>query len=112
MESSTESMGPGGAQRRVRLILYECDRCGLRMTADDSRRFIVKIESYAGAGPLEDSEHLSVQDHSTEIRSIICQLQASDPLEIENQTYRKFHFDLCRDCNRDYLRDPIPKNPQ
>ena len=35
------------------MIRYECDGCGVALSANDAQRYIVKLEVYAAAGHLE-----------------------------------------------------------
>lgn len=89
------------------MIRYRCDKCGCDMTADDPQRFILKMEVYVAAAPLEFSEHDLRQDHTEEIRNLVEQLANSDPDEIEDQTYRSLRFDLCGKCQREFLKRPL-----
>ena len=89
------------------MIRYRCDKCGCSMTANDPRRFIVKLEVYAAAAPLEFNERGLVKDHTEEINHLVEQLSNADPDEIEDQTYRALRFDLCRDCQRRLLQRPL-----
>ncbi|MHC4066888.1 MAG: hypothetical protein ACYSUI_20620, partial [Planctomycetota bacterium] len=89
------------------MIRYECDRCGRQLGANDSERFIVKFEVYAAAGPVEFTAADLQRDHEAEMQEVLEQLAAADPDEIEDQTYRCLRFDLCRDCQRRLLQDPL-----
>ena len=94
----------GGADRMIR---FECDKCGAKLSPNDAERFIIKIEAYAAAGPMAFSEHDLEKDRSDEIRSLIDKLDQADPDEIEDQTYRAMRFDLCAGCHREFLTNPI-----
>lgn len=89
------------------MIRYRCDKCGRMMTANDPQRFILKMEVYAAAAPLEFSRQDLEPDHTAEIDRLVEQLKQADPDEVENQTYRAFRFDLCRDCHRQLLSRPL-----
>ena len=89
-------------------VRYACDRCGCRLEPDDPNRFVVKVEVFAAADHLTITEEDLKRDHGAEIARLVKQLDRMDPDDIEDQTYRAFRFDLCRDCHRQYLRDPIP----
>lgn len=89
------------------MIRFACDRCGTALKADDSSRFILKIEAFASIGPLTSERETVERDHVREIRAVIDELKRSDADAIEDQTYRSMRFDLCRDCHREYLADPI-----
>ncbi|MBN1345757.1 MAG: hypothetical protein JXQ73_23895 [Phycisphaerae bacterium] len=88
-------------------IRYQCDRCGKRLEPDDPNRFVVKIEVFAAADHITITQEDLKRDHRREIARLLEQLDKMDPDEIEDQTYRSLRFDLCRECHRAYLRDPI-----
>ena len=77
------------------------------MTANDPRRFILKMEVYAAAAPIEFNRHDIAKDHTQEIRRLVEELSNADPNEIEDQTYRSLRFDLCGDCQRSFLAQPL-----
>ena len=76
------------------------------MGANDSQRFIVKLEVYAAAGHVD----LALSSHSDpqrEMDEIIKSLSAADPDEVEDQTYRCLRFDVCDACRRTLLANPL-----
>jgi hypothetical protein len=88
------------------MIRYECDKCGERMVANDPKRFIVRLEVYAAAGPVElelDRNH----DVASELTAVLNSLRAADADELEDQTYRAFRFDVCDACRRTLLAQPL-----
>jgi len=90
-------------------IRYACDRCGRRLEPDDPNRFVVKVEVFAAADHLDITEEDLKRDHRAEIARILEGLDKMDPDDVEDQTYRAFRFDLCRDCHKAYLRNPIQR---
>lgn len=89
------------------MIRYQCDNCGAALQANDHQRFIVKLEAFAAAGPVELTPEDLARDRSDEINQVIDQLNDADPDEIEDQTYRVLKFDLCGSCHRTLLSDPL-----
>ena len=88
------------------MIRYECDKCGTPLKANDSQRYIVKIEVYAAAGPVElDIEPEA--DTKSELKDLLDHLKAADPDEVEDQTYRVFRFDVFNDCRRALIKKPL-----
>lgn len=88
------------------MIRYECDKCGTRMGANDSQRFIVKIEVYAAAGHV-DVTASDDEQHESQLQRVMQELADADPDEIEDQTYRSFRFDVCDVCRRGLLAKPL-----
>ena len=89
------------------MIRYECDRCGRPLTANGTDRFIVRMELYAAGGPVEFTSDDLNRDHDDEICAVLDQLSAADPDEVEDQTYRCLRFDVCADCHRALLGNPL-----
>jgi len=89
-------------------ISYRCDLCGVKLAENSVDRYIVKIEAYAAAPPLEITPADLEKDHSSEISRTIEQLKTADLDEVEDGVYRSFHFDLCKACHRRYLKAPLP----
>lgn len=88
------------------MIRYECDKCGAPLQPNDAQRFIVKMEIYAAAGPIDlDLDPLA--DTERELKAVLEELQNADPNEVEDQTYRSFRFDVCDTCRRILLEKPL-----
>ncbi len=88
------------------MIRYECDKCGAALGANDLNRFIVKMEIYAAAGPIELDPNQAA-DTETELRDLLERLKHADPNEVEDRTYRAFRFDVCDACRGEMLRRPL-----
>jgi len=91
------------------MLHYSCDMCGKQLLVEEDVRYVVKIEAFAAADPLEITEEDLEKDHLIEISKLIKQLEQMDPQELEDQVYKSFRFDLCPECHRRYLRDPLGK---
>ena len=88
------------------MIRYECDRCGLRLGANDPMRYILRFEIYAAAGHVDLDAADSASPRST-LEGVLQDLASADPDEIEDQTYRSLRFDLCDRCRRRLLSRPL-----
>lgn len=88
------------------MIRYECDKCGTRMNPDDAHRFIVKMEIYAAASHV-DLETASGDAGPGALDRVIESLRHADPDEIEDKTYRAYRFDVCDDCRRLLMANPL-----
>jgi hypothetical protein len=90
------------------VIRYECDMCGLSLPADSSGRFIVKMEVFAAAGPIDlDAES---SDPRGELQAVIEKLREADPDQVEDRTYRAFRFDLCDACRAKLMANPLGRS--
>lgn len=63
----------------------------------------------AAYDPLEITEEELSQDHDLDIRRALDELRDLTEKEAMDQVYRRFRFELCRPCQRVYLRDPLPR---
>jgi hypothetical protein len=86
------------------MIGYRCDVCGIRMSANDPNRYIVKIEAFASAGPVEITQEDLRKDHREEIRRLLDTLSRQSQDQIEDSVYRAFRYDLCIGCHARFLR--------
>ncbi len=89
------------------MIQYCCDRCKRSMDAGDDLRYVVRIEIEAkfdvlGEEPDDDRDHL------LELHEILERLDdAEDQSPIDDDVYRKQRFDLCADCYRKFVKNPL-----
>ena len=88
------------------MIRYACDRCGCRLEPNDPRRYIVRMEIYAAVGNIEIDTKKG-GDEGERVSDVLAQLSRANPDEVEDQTYRRFRFDLCAGCHRRFLDNPL-----
>jgi hypothetical protein len=90
------------------MIHFICDVCKSPLDPDRDLRYVVRMEIYAAMsdGPAEiDSD----RDHLLEIHDILERmddLEASDE-RLADDAYQQLRFDLCSDCRKKFLRDPL-----
>jgi len=84
-----------------------CDGCGGNLLVDEDVRYIVKIEVFAAYDPLEITREDIARAGKDEMARLIESMGKMDPAELEDQVYRRFQFDLCPRCQREYLRKPL-----
>ncbi len=94
------------------MISFTCDMCGKPLLVDEETRYVVKIEVYAAYDPMELTEDDINEDHSDELCRLCEQMEAMDPDEAEDSVYRTFQLDLCPECQKDYLKNPLPRTPR
>ena len=90
------------------MIVYRCDVCGTKMPANDPQRYILKIEAFAAAGPVEFSQEELAKDHGQEIRQILDTLSQQSQDQIEDSVYRALRYDLCAACHGRFLGQGQP----
>ncbi len=85
-----------------------CDGCGKELRAGEDHH-VLKIEVYAAQDPAELTEDDLDVDHMEAVSELLREMEDEDaPLVIEPAT-RQMRYDLCSDCRRRYLRDPLGK---
>ncbi|MFK7769783.1 MAG: hypothetical protein AB8B55_21425 [Mariniblastus sp.] len=88
------------------MIHYSCDRCKRSIQPDEELRFSVNIEIQVNLDP-SDFEAEEDRDHLEELNEILGRLDDTDRDEISQSAYQKRHFDLCSDCHREYVQNPL-----
>jgi len=90
------------------VIHYSCDRCKREIDTSTDLRYTVTIEIEAA---LDGPEHELVDDpdHLDEIQDM---LDSADDLcssVFDDDVYQRKQFDLCKDCFRSYIKNPLSR---
>jgi hypothetical protein len=89
-------------------VTHLCDRCGQPMEKGQLR-YTVKIQVFAAYDELEISGKDLLKDHRKEIERLIEQTRNLTEEELMREVYVEMQFDLCRACQGEYLKQPIPQ---
>lgn len=84
-----------------------CDRCG-QLIEEGALRYIAKIQVYAAYDPLNIDFEDMTRDHTDEIKEILKRCEDLTEEELMQDVYVDFRFDLCRACQRSYIKEPLP----
>ena len=84
-----------------------CNRCG-RPIKKKALHYIAKIQVYAAYDPLEITSEDLLRDHRAEMEEILRQCEDMTEEELMRDVYAEFRFDLCRPCQKEYVRNPLP----
>ena len=93
------------------MIHYSCDRCKRELDPEDDLRYVVKMEIYAEMEPLDCDELEDDRDHLLELHEI---LERSDDAESEligDDIYQKKRYDLCSKCYKEFIKQPVGRQP-
>jgi hypothetical protein len=96
-------------KREPRIVIhYSCDRCKREIDTSTDLRYTVTIEIEAA---LDGPEHELVDDpdHLDEIQDM---LDSADDLcssVFDDDVYQRKQFDLCKDCFRNYIKNPLSR---
>jgi hypothetical protein len=89
------------------MIRYSCDLCKRDLDSEDDLRYVVKVEVYAAFDPTTASEDDNDRDHLQEIQDILECLEDADDDLIGNDVYQQMRFDLCPECRKKFLQNPL-----
>jgi len=88
-----------------------CDRCGNGLLLDAPVRYEVRIEVKSAYDPLEltDDDLAKAAEDLKQAVEAVQNLSAEDAMD---EVYREFRFDLCRTCQKQFIRAPLgPSRP-
>lgn len=89
------------------MIHYSCDRCKQMLDPEEDLRYVVRIEVHAAMEPLDLDETEDDRDHLMEIQEILERIDDGDGDSVGDDIYQNRQFDLCADCYREYIKNPI-----
>ena len=88
------------------MIHYTCDGCQRPLHAESDLRYVVRVEVYASLDPVDDESECD-RDHLQEIQEILERLDDAESDQIGDDVYQQLRFDLCAECRRRFLRNPL-----
>jgi len=91
--------------------IIRCDGCGKELKKQ-RLRYHVKIEVQAAYDALEIGLLDLVRNHRNEIEDLIRQLGEKSAQELEDSVHKSIEFDLCPQCQRRFIRDPLHFHPE
>ena len=91
------------------MLHITCDLCGKELRAGEDH-YVLKMEVYAALDPAELTEADLDEDHMEAVSQLLRDAEESDAdLDDPEPASRRLRFDLCPDCRKRYLRDPLRK---
>jgi hypothetical protein len=97
----------------VSMLHFTCDLCGKELLPQDDHRYVVKIEVFAAHDPREITEADLDEDHMEAVSQLLHEMEdnIADP-EVEAPSHKQFRYDLCPECQKKFLRDPLGKESE
>ena len=89
------------------MIRYSCDLCKRELDPQDDLRYVVKVEVYAAFDPAATDGEEDDRDHLEEIQDILERMEDSASDQIGDDVYQQLRFDLCPDCRRKFIKNPL-----
>lgn len=88
---------------------FTCDQCGKELRPEEDQRYVVNIEAHAAHDPAEITEADLDEDHMEAVSQLLRE-EEENGLESELiEAHKRFRFDLCPECHKRYLRDPLAR---
>jgi hypothetical protein len=89
---------------------FTCDSCGKELRPKEDQRYVISIEARAAHDPAEITEADLDEDHMEAVSQLLRE-EDEDALDGELiEAHQRFHYDLCRECHKRYLRDPLGRD--
>lgn len=89
------------------MLHFSCDVCGLHL---NERRFVVKLEVFPAFDPDQIGEEDLDADHLSEIAQILEHSEETGSDPVEDCGPKEFRFDLCPNCHRKFVKDPLGRD--
>ncbi len=89
------------------MIRYSCDLCKRELNPEEDLRYVVKMEVYAAFDPTVAEAEDDDRDHLQEIQDILERLDDADSDQIGDDVYQQLRFDLCPQCRKKFIQDPL-----
>src|SRR5437667_7168797 len=91
------------------MLHITCDLCGKAMRPGQDR-FVIKMEVFAAHDPAEITEADLDEDHMEAVSQMLRD-ETEDSLDGELiDANKNFRFDLCPECHKKFLRDPLGRD--
>jgi hypothetical protein len=93
------------------MLHITCDLCGKELRPGEDHRYVVKIEAYAAHDPAEITEADLDEDHMEALSQTLRELEENDATAEVVEPYKHFRYDLCSECHKKFVQNPLAKEP-
>jgi len=93
------------------MLHVTCDLCGKELRPGEDQRFVVRIEAYAADDLAEITDADLDEDHVETVAELLRESQENSDLELA-EPYKEFRYDLCSDCHKRFVRDPMSRDKE
>lgn len=91
------------------MLHFSCDLCGKELLPEADRRYTVKIEVYAAHDPRALTDDDLNDDQLESLSQMLQDLEAAGASPDLPPDYKQIRLDLCPECHKKFLRDPLNK---
>lgn len=93
------------------MIHYSCDRCKRQIDSQEEFRYVVRMEVRAALDFGTSAEDDDDRDHLMELHEILETAEDAESEMIDDELYQQLRYDLCPECYRKFMRNPMGKEP-
>jgi hypothetical protein len=98
-------------ERFIAMIHHSCDRCKRMIDVEEELRYSVHLEVKAVFGTHEGvEEEEDDSDHLLELHEILERIDDLENGAVDEAIYQRKRFDLCPDCYRQFIRNPVGRD--
>jgi hypothetical protein len=91
------------------MVHVTCDLCGKVLQGGEDQRYVVKIEAYAVHDPSELTEEDLDEDHMEAVSQMLQECEENETEAELVDPYKSFRYDLCPECHKKFVRDPLAR---
>ncbi len=91
------------------MLHFTCDLCGKELPSGEDQRYVVKMEAYAVHDPAEITEADLDEDHMEAVSQLLRDTEDNGLDSELDEAHKSFRYDLCPECHKKFLRDPLGK---
>ena len=92
------------------MIHFSCDRCKRAINPHDQLRYVVRIETRAALDFENATDDEADRDHLLEVADALDCADDDDCDFIGEDIYQQQRFDLCPECYRKFIRNPVGRD--
>ncbi len=92
------------------MLHVTCDLCGKELYPGDDQRYVVKMEVFAASDPAKLTEADLDDDHMEAVSQLLRETEDGDAADLVEPAARHFRFDLCPQCQKKFVRDPLSRD--
>jgi hypothetical protein len=100
------SLVMGNGESRA-MIHYSCDLCKRPLDPENELRYVVKLEVYAAFDPLAVDDGEDDRDNLQDLHEVLERMDDLDNDQIGDDVYQQLRFDLCPECRRKFVKNPL-----
>lgn len=93
------------------MLHVTCDLCGKNVPSGNDYRYVVKIEVFAAPHPAGVTEADLDEDNMEAVSQLLRDEEdglVDDP-DADSPPYKHFRYDLCPECHKKFVRDPLSR---